>query len=265
MAIDLSTAFQSLHGQDSVLLMPNAWDAASALLQQRCGAKAIGTSSAALCWSLGYPDGSALPARELIDALQRISRRLSVPLSVDLEDGYSANPAEAADLVVAIRDAGAVGINIEDGVGASELLVEKIAAIRQRIGFDDLFINARTDVYLRSLAEGDAAVAMVAARARQYADAGASGLFVPGLTSTRNAAQIAAATSLPLNLMALPGLAGVDQLRSAGVRRLSVGPALFLSAYQNLNSLTAGLLCGETEPMFVNTLQYAEMNQLCAS
>lgn len=262
MSAALASKFRSLHEQDSVLILPNAWDAASALLQQSCGAKAIGTSSAALCWSLGYPDGSALPVAELIDATRRISRCLTVPLTVDIEDGYSPMPDEVADLAVAIREAGAVGINIEDGSGSSALLAEKIASIRRRVGPDDLFINARTDVYLRSLAKSQEAVSMVVSRVLQYASAGASGLFVPGLTSLQDASHISSASRLPLNLMALPGLPSIESLRSSGVRRVSAGPALFLAAFRKVTDDTNALLQGDMAAMFANRLQFAEVNAL---
>jgi len=189
---------------------------------------------------------------------------LAVPLTVDIEDGYSFTPDKVADLAAAIREAGAVGVNIEDGAGPSELLAEKIAAIRRRMGPEDLFINARTDVYLRSLAKGQEAMSMVVERARQYSAVGASGLFVPGLTSLQEVTHVAAATPLPLNLMALPGLPTSDELRSAGVRRLSVGPALFLSAYRKLLDDTVTFLQGDAAAMFTNSLQFGDMNELCS-
>jgi len=202
----LAAHFRDLHHRHEVLLLPNAWDAASAHIQARAGAKAVATSSAALCWALGYQDGGALPVGELLSAIRRIVRTLAVPLTVDIEDGYSDSPEEVAELAAEVLRCGAVGINIEDGTAPSEILAEKIQAIRSRTGAAELFINARTDVYLRSLApEGPEAMAMVKVRAKDYASAGADGLFVPGLVQTADAEQIASATRLPLNLMLLPG------------------------------------------------------------
>lgn len=257
--------FRSLHTQRSVLLLPNAWDAASALVQARAGAVAIGTSSAALCWALGYRDGGALPVGELVSAVRRIARSLKVPLTVDIEDGYSEEAETVAKLVVEIKKAGAVGINIEDGSGSSDVLASKIEAIRSRIDASELFINARTDVYVRSIAQGLEAVSLVTSRAARYAASGADGLFVPGLSDLAETAQIAKSTELPLNLMALPGLPALESLRSAGVRRLSTGPALLLSAYADLEKSTSAFLGENTDALFHNALSFASTQQLFAS
>lgn len=257
--------FRDLHHQHEVLVLPNAWDAASAHIQARAGAKAIATSSAALCWALGYQDGGALPVGELMSAIRRIARTLAVPLTVDIEDGYSDNPDEVAELAAEVFQCGAVGINIEDGTAPSEILAEKIQAIRSRTGAAELFINARTDVYLRSLAqEGPEAIAMVKARAKDYASAGADGLFVPGLVQAADTAQIASATRLPLNLMLLPGLPETEPLRLAGMRRLSAGPALFLSAYAQLGEYTTAFMNGDGAKIFSPALPFASANDLFA-
>jgi 2-methylisocitrate lyase-like PEP mutase family enzyme len=194
--------------------------------------------------------------------VRRITRVLPVPLSVDIEDGYSERADDVADLAVEIQRAGAVGINLEDGNAPSERLVEKICAIRSRIGSTELFINARTDVYLRALAQGPNAISMVTDRAEAYAKAGADGLFVPGLVDPLETTQIASATKLPLNLMALPGLPATQILHQAGLRRLSAGPAMFLSAYASVARDTQSFLAGQTEPMFSNTMGFASVEEL---
>ena len=190
---------------------------------------------------------------------------LAVPLTVDIEDGYSDSPEEVAELAAEVLRCGAVGINIEDGTAPSEILAEKIQAIRSRTGAAELFINARTDVYLRSLAqEGPEAIAMVKARAKDYANAGADGLFVPGLVQTADTEQIAAATRLPLNLMLLPGLPDTEKLGRAGMRRLSAGPAVFLSAYAQLEADTTAFMAGEGARIFSRALPFASVNALFA-
>ncbi|MEO7886490.1 MAG: isocitrate lyase/phosphoenolpyruvate mutase family protein, partial [Polaromonas sp.] len=139
---------QAPHG---VLLLPNAWDAASVKIFEASGAKAVATSSASLAWACGYADGGALPPDELLDAVARITRVLKVPLTVDMEDGYSQDPAEVGRLAAELVDVCAVGINLEDGSDAPALLADKIRAIRSALKGKPLFINARTDVYLRKL------------------------------------------------------------------------------------------------------------------
>src|SRR5882762_646240 len=144
--------FKTLHDGDALLLLPNAWDAGSARLIENLGAKAIATTSAGLSWSRGYPDGDALPAEQLVAAARDIARVIRVPLSVDIEGGYSNDPVAVAELAARIIDAGAVGINVEDGAGPPELLCRKIEAVKQTAARSsaNLFINARLDVYLRA-------------------------------------------------------------------------------------------------------------------
>ncbi len=149
----LDQLFRRLHDGE-LLILPNAWDAGSARLIESRGAKAIATTSAGLAWSRGYPDGDALPVEQLLSAVRAIARVIGVPLTIDVEGGYSNDPAAVAGLVAGILEAGAVGINIEDGSGSPALLCAKIAAARESAGRAgvELFINARTDVYLRGLA-----------------------------------------------------------------------------------------------------------------
>lgn len=255
------TEFAKLHRNSVPLTLPNIWDAGSAVLFQAAGARALATSSAALAWSLGYADGGALPRAGLLGAIRRIARVARVPLSVDIEDGYSDDPAEVSKLVAAIAEAGVVGINIEDGAGTARLLCDKLIAVRKALGDRPLFINARTDVYLRGLASGEEAVALTLDRLRAYHSAGADGAFVPGLTSIDEAAQVAAGMPMPLNLMALPGMVGVAALFAAGVRRFSAGPALFQAAYGRAFELARRISeGGEVEGLFGQDLDYGRLN-----
>src|ERR1700687_2381872 len=149
-----TSSLRHLHRLQHLLVLPNAWDAASAALFEESGAEAIATTSAGLAWANGYSDGRILPRRVLLDGVASIARVTKIPLSVDCEGGYSEDPAQAADLIRALIGAARVdGINIEDGLEPPELLERKIRAIR-RVAEDagsDLFINARIDVYLLEL------------------------------------------------------------------------------------------------------------------
>ena len=255
--------FVALHQGATPLLLANAWDAASARLWQEAGAQAIATSSAAVAWSRGYADGGVLPRADLLDSLRGIVRVTSVPVTADIEDGYSDDPAEVAALVVDVVDAGAVGINLEDGGGAPALLAAKITAIRAALGTRPLFINARTDVYLHGLATGVDAIAMSIERLGAYRDAGADGGFVPGLASADDAAAIVAASpGLAINVMAMPGLASPAALSAAGVRRISGGPSLFKAAFGAGEIAARAWLGGDFAPSFVNSLDYARLNRM---
>src|ERR1700743_283416 len=142
--INVAAAFREMHNPNKPLVLPNIWDAGSARIFEDAGAPALATTSAGVCWSLGYPDSDVLPVRKLVELTANIVRVIRLPLSVDVEEGYSDDPAEGAETVGAVADAGAVGINIEDGSGTPEALVAKIEAIRGMLAKKGLevFINA---------------------------------------------------------------------------------------------------------------------------
>ena len=231
-AADRAEAFRALHVPGRPVRIANAWDAGSARLIESCGAPALATTSAGLAWARGYPDGNALPITVLATAVAEIVRVIRVPLSVDAEGGYADDPARVGENVRAIVDAGGVGINIEDGSGAPDVLVAKIEAARaaaERMGVR-IFINARTDVYLRGLVAPEAAVAESLARGARYASAGADGLFVPGVKDPDAIRALAAGSTLPLNVLVVPGLPPVAELAALGVARVSAGSGIAQTA-----------------------------------
>lgn len=235
--------FHALH-QDGLLILPNAWDAGSARIIEEAGAKAIATSSAALAWAHGYPDGEALSLAALIAAIREIVRAVRVPVSTDFEGGFADDPSTVGDFVSRLIEVGAVGINIEDGQGSPDLLSAKIERVRhdaERKGVD-LWVNARLDVYLRKLAEGDAAYEETIRRARLYTDAGANSIFVPGAADESLIANLVRDISLPLNVLAWPGLPDAAKLKSLGVRRLSAGAGLGRAAFAYTRSLAEAFL-----------------------
>ena len=225
--------FHSLHGGPDILVLPNAWDAASAALMQDAGARAVATSSAAVAWAHGHGDGDQLPAERLIATLREIARVISVPLTADIEGGYSDDLRIVDRTVTAVINAGAVGVNLEDGRRDPELHARKIETARKaadRIGVR-LFINARTDVYLKGLAEGEAALQETLRRAELYRSAGADGLFAPWVSEPGLIRTLASSVALPLNIMGWPGVPPAAELQDLGVRRLSSATALFRAAF----------------------------------
>jgi 2-methylisocitrate lyase-like PEP mutase family enzyme len=255
-------AFRRLHEPGALLLLPNAWDAGSARLVESCGATAIATTSAGLAWSHGYPDGNALPPDVVVSAVTEIARVISLPLTADVEGGYSDDPHAVGDTVAAVAAAGAVGINIEDGSEPPELLSAKIAAVRAATG-PDLFVNARTDVYLKGLVPPARAVAETIERGRRYRAAGCDGLFVPGVRDAAEIRAIVEAIDLPINVLVVPGLPKVAELRTLGVRRLSAGSGLAAAAYAVARTTAARFLGeGLYDPLLQTTLDYAQMNAL---
>jgi 2-methylisocitrate lyase-like PEP mutase family enzyme len=192
---------------------------------------------------------------------------ISVPLTVDIEGGYSNDPSKVGENVAAVIAAGAVGINIEDGAGTPDLLCAKIAAAKSaaaRAGVD-FFVNARTDVLLRGLVPPERAVGETLERARRYRDAGCDGLFVPYLSDAAAIRAIVGGTDLPLNVMVLPTLPTVAELGALGVRRVSAGSAIAQAAYGVAARAAKQLLDeGRYDAMFENSAAYGEMNELLA-
>lgn len=227
--------FCALHTR-GLLRLANAWDAGTARLIEHLGAPAVATTSAGLAWAQGYPDGDALDVDALLHAVAGIARVIELPLTVDVEGGYADHPDTVAGTVLRVVHAGAAGINLEDGAGDPAALAAKIRAIRQACTAQgvDVFINARTDVYLRGLAEDGMRVDETLRRAAAYLEAGADGLFVPGLVDADAIRTIAADCGLPLNVMLRPQLQDLAALEALGVRRVSTGSALAESMYGRL-------------------------------
>jgi 2-methylisocitrate lyase-like PEP mutase family enzyme len=237
-------SFRSLHGPGRILVLPNAWDAGSARVIQECGARAIATTSAGLAWSHGYADKGHLPPNVLERAVAEIRRVISVPLTVDIENGYSSDAKQVAETVAAIVQAGAVGINLEDGDESPEVFCAKVEAVKaaaQRAGVD-LFVNARTDVYLRRLVPQERALEETLVRGRRYRSAGVDGFFVPLLADTDALRTIAQEIPLPLNALAVPKLAPVAELQKIGVRRVSAGSAIAGMAYAKARAAALQML-----------------------
>ncbi|MDR7333185.1 isocitrate lyase/phosphoenolpyruvate mutase family protein [Roseateles asaccharophilus] len=259
--------FRQLHQGPDLLKIANVWDAGSAALVQSLDVQALATTSAGLAWALGYADGNHLPIAEHAAAIRRIARVARVPLSVDSEAGYSDDPAAVAANVMQLVDAGAVGINLEDGAGAPALLCRKIEAIKAAAAHAgvDVFINARCDVWLRNLAPGRA-VDEVLLRARDYAAAGADGLFAAGVTAPADIQALVQGQPLPLNVMARPTLPGLAELRQLGVRRLSAGSAIAEAAWGRAARAAAGFLAaGGGAELFDGATPYPQINGALAA
>ena len=261
---DHAARFHALH-HDGLLRLANAWDAGSARLIESLGASAIATTSAGVAWSHGYRDGDHLPVRRLVATVADIVRAIQVPLTVDAEGGYSEDPAAVAETVSGLIDVGAVGINLEDGGADPDLMCAKIEHIKRasaRLGVN-LFLNARTDLYLRGIGAPEGRVAETLARAARYRAAGADGLFVPGLTEENAVRTIAAEAGLPLNLLARAALPTADELQRWGVRRLSAGADIAQSMYSRMSALASDFLRdGDSKPLAADAMAYPQLNAL---
>ena len=224
--------FAALHVPGDPLVLYNIWDPGSALAVAEAGAKALATGSHPVGDASGYGDGQKVPLSYVFDNARRIVAASDLPLTVDFEGAYSADPDEGAANVASLKETGAVGCNFEDqvvggeGVHPLELQARRIAAIRAAVGAD-FFINARTDLFLKNEEHDDALVDAAIERGKAFAEAGASGFFVPRLTDPAQAERVVREVPLPLNLIAIPGAPPKQEWASAGVARISHGPFPF--------------------------------------
>lgn len=271
--IQRAERFHQMHSGPEPLVLPNAWDAASARVIEAAGAEAIGTTSAGMAWSAGYPDGEQLPVRELIDACARIARVVSAPLTVDIERGFGATSRDTAVLVEALMDLGVVGINIEDGTDPATghladpaILAERIACIRAVASNRGLplFVNARIDTYVGTDPAPGSRLERTRQRALSYIDAGADGIFVPGLADLKDVASLVRALPVPFNAYAgYPGAPSVAAWAEAGARRISLGCGPMQAMLAQLGRLaTEALVDGRYDAMGSHMLSVSEANGL---
>jgi 2-methylisocitrate lyase-like PEP mutase family enzyme len=221
--------FAALHVPGEPVVLYNIWDTGSAVAVALAGAKALATGSHPVGDAAGFGDGQKVPLPFVFDNARRIMAAVNLPLSVDFEGAYSIDPAEAAANVAALKETGVVGCNFEDqvigGEGVHSLTdqVRRIRAIREAIGAD-FFLNARTDLFIKHEQRDDRLVSQVIERGKAFADAGASGFFVPRLADSAQIERIVREVPLPLNVIAFPGAPPKGQWASAGVARISHGP-----------------------------------------
>ncbi len=226
--------FARLHVAGDPLVLFNIWDAGSALAVAKGGAKAIATGSASVAEANGFADGEDLPMDFALANARRIIGAVDVPVTVDFEGGYAEDPEGIERNLALLAETGAVGCNFEDQIVGSDQLypiadqAERIAAARRGAG-SDFFINARTDLFLKAPMEthDEAMVDHALERARAYADAGASGFFVPLLADLKLLERMCSASPLPVNFMTFPGCPSNGQVAATGVARISYGPFPF--------------------------------------
>jgi 2-methylisocitrate lyase-like PEP mutase family enzyme len=241
--------FRRLHVPGDPLILVNIWDAGSARAVAGAGAKAIATGSYGVAGALGHDDGEDLPLDVALANLGRIRRVTDLPVTIDMESGYGDTPEQVGAAVACARDAGAAGINMEDRLpGQTALLPIADASARYRAAAaSGLFVNARCDVFRGQDAakDGDALVAAVLERARAYADAGASGLFVPFLADARLIGAICAGSPLPVNILHSPAAPSHRELAGLGVARISHGHLPWAAAMAWLGQQAKQVFGGE--------------------
>lgn len=234
---DRAETLRRLHAGPGILILPNAWDVATARLVEEAGFAGIATTSAGIAWACGYPDGERISRMEMLDAVRRIASAVRVPVTADVEGGYGATPEAAAETARGVIAAGAVGLNLEDGTADGKLLdstlhVERIQAARSAGASAGvpLVINARTDAFEMGAWEPARRFDEAVRRANAYRAAGADCLFVPHVSDAATIGRLARELTGPLNVIAGPPAPPIRELERLGVRRASLGPRVAQAA-----------------------------------
>jgi 2-methylisocitrate lyase-like PEP mutase family enzyme len=267
---DKADQLRALHKAPPILVLPNVWDCVSARLVQAEGFPAIATTSAGMANSLGYPDGGAVPPSEMLPAIARITRAVSVPVSADVEHGYATTPDALADMVLRVIAAGAVGVNLEDHVpGAAELeplgvqcdklrtVIKAAAKAGVRV-----VINARTDVFLKQMGAPESRLGIAIERGNAFLEAGADCVFVPGVRGRDTIAALATGIKGPLNILAVPGSPTIPELETLGVARVSVGSAPHRATAALMRAVAQEMKSAGTYSFADNALPYDIVNNL---
>jgi 2-methylisocitrate lyase-like PEP mutase family enzyme len=267
---DKAEALRRMHAGPGALVLPNAWDVASARLFAQAGARAIASSSAGVAYALGYPDGERIARAEMLDMVRRIAAAVDLPVSADVESGYGATPHDAGATARGVLAAGAVGLNLEDTAADGTLLpldlqVARVKAVRAAAeqGGVPLVVNGRTDAFAAvGVAPADRYDEAVR-RANAYLAAGADCAFIPFIAEREVIARLARAVQGPLNVLGTPAAPPVADLEAMGIRRVSVGSGLARAAWGHARRAAEELLrSGSYGAMGERAIPYAEMQKL---
>ncbi|WP_264556712.1 isocitrate lyase/PEP mutase family protein [Halocatena marina] len=270
---ELAQTFQNRHTETTAdpLVLPNSWDAASTIIYEAAGLEAVGTSSAGIAAALGVPDGEHLARDEMLAVVSRIAHGVGIPVSADIEAGYGDTPDDVAGTVRKTIDAGAVGINLEDGTDNSESSLmdthrhsEKIRAARKTADEADLplVINGRTDVFWRDVGNEADRIEHAIERANEYYDAGSDCLFIPGVTDAETIAALVDGLDGPLNVLGGPEVPPIPELNKLGVARVSVGSGPMRATLGYLREISTALNDEGTYHQMENAIPYSDLNAL---
>lgn len=261
---------RQLHAGPGMLVLVNVWDVASARIVEIAGSPALATTSAGIANALGYADGQQIPCGEMLDAIARIVRAVEVPVTADFEAGYADTPEEVKRNVLRLIEAGAVGLNLEDGDGEARLLdeslqVEKIHAVQDaaRESGVPLVLNARTDAWLLHGEVRFDRWTEGLRRVQRYRSAGADCVFAPGLRALASIRTLVQQSPGALNILAMPGTPSIPELQSAGVRRVSMGSGPARAAMGLLRTIAEEAMRPDTGSLIEQwSIPHAEMNQI---
>ena len=260
-----SEEFRAMHRGRQILLLPNAWDVASARVVQHAGFPAIATTSAGIAFTLGYPDGQRISREEMLAVVGRIAAGVQVPVTADVEAGYGERPEDAAQTARAVLAAGAVGMNLEDATHDLQrplvdltLQVERVKAVREF----PIVLNARTDVYLLEVGPPEKRYDEALRRLAAFRDAGADCVFVPGLRDAATIERLVQDLHCPLNVLAGPGSPPVPELQKLGVARVSLGSGPMRATLGLLRRIAAELKNAGTYTTLEGGIPFEDVNRM---
>lgn len=260
--------FRAMHRGGRILLLPNAWDAASARVFEEAGFGAIATTSAGIAFTLGYPDGQRISRQEMLGVVRRIAAAVKVPVTADVEAGYGDRPEDAAQTAREVAEAGAVGMNLEDATGDPRkplldlaLQVERVKAV-QEAARKLVVLNARTDVYLLQLETPETRYDAALRRLAAYRDAGADCVFVPGLQDAETIKRLVKDLQCPINILGGPGAPAVPELEEIGVARITVGSGAMRATLGLVRRIAEELKGSGTYEKLAGAISYADVNRM---
>ncbi|SFS46777.1 isocitrate lyase/PEP mutase family protein [Marininema halotolerans] len=267
--LEKAQAFRQSHFDPNILVLPNAWDVASAKIFERKGFSAVGTTSAGIAASLGYPDGEFVPKELFITIIKRITESLSVPITADIVNGYGTHPTPLLETIQSIIDCGAVGINIEDGLVNGTLAdidhqSEKIQAIRtfsNSLGLP-LVINARIDTYWAHIGDPTDRYDHTIQRAISYLAAGADSIFIPSIKDPVIIQSFVTAIDGPINILVGPDSPSIQELEQWGVARVSFGSGPIRKIYAQVEAIAEEIARKGSYHTLADPMPYATLNHL---
>ena len=265
-------SLRAMHFAPPVLVLPNAWDAASARIFEKAGARAIATTSAGVAFSLGHPDGQGIPRDLMLEAVARIATSVRVPVTADVEAGYGSSPGEMAETTVCLIQAGAVGLNLEDATGdpsnplfSLQEQVERIGAVKESAEHAGVrvVINARTDVFLGQIGEPAKRLGETVRRLSAYRSAGADCVFIPGVTDAPTISELVRQVSGPINVLIGSDMPSTAELQNLGVARVSAGSGIMRASMAFARDAAVELLTqGTYSAILERTIPFIELNNL---
>ncbi len=264
--------FAELHRKKELFILANAWDVASARIFEKAGFKAIGTTSAGIAASRGYRDGQNIPLSEMLGCIEQIISAVNVPVSADIEAGFGESIEEILETVKKVSTLGAIGINIEDGTGQKTnpltdiaTQTKKIQAIRRTISPEDLWINARIDVFYLGLLGMKEALRETIHRAHAYVEAGADSIFIFGVSDKEVISTLTHEIKAPINILAGPKMPSIEELKGLGVARVSLGSAPMRATLGLLEEISTELLTSGTyQSLTGKAVSYPTLQELFA-